>query len=173
MHTYSHLQHVQAAMQRERKKRIRYNPRREEKPITQISQFKLPPIPATSTGGSPEENVFGFPSYSYPPSLLGPSLFPFPSFIQSNPSIHDSILSKKGRTEVISSKIPFHTTAHDAHASHMENNTCTRVHVFFFGIKLTDTLIRCPTLYLLPFLLRERKRKEKPETDLYILRYLK
>lgn len=55
--------YIQSAMHREgEKKKKEKGIVQEEKPITQISQFKLPPIPATSTGGSPEENVFGFPS---------------------------------------------------------------------------------------------------------------
>lgn len=49
-------------IQSEKKKKKEKGIIQEEKPITQISQFKLSPIPATSTGGSPEENVFGFPS---------------------------------------------------------------------------------------------------------------
>lgn len=61
MHTAISSTYIQSAMQREKKKKEK-GIIQEEKPITQISQFKLPPIPATSTGGSPEENVFGFPS---------------------------------------------------------------------------------------------------------------
>lgn len=62
MHAYSHLQHVHPVCNAEREEKKEKGITQEEKPITQISQFKLPPIPATSTGGSPEENVFGFPS---------------------------------------------------------------------------------------------------------------